>query len=75
VSENFIDEAFKKMSCDDEMRMFSLVFYFSGLTPSMLTPLGDYFQNLMANISHGGATEAILSSSQQNIGEDVFFLF
>jgi F420-0:gamma-glutamyl ligase len=26
----------------------------------------------MANISHGGATEAILSSSQQNIGEDVF---
>jgi hypothetical protein len=26
----------------------------------------------MVYISHGGATEAILSSSQQNIGEDVF---
>jgi hypothetical protein len=38
----------------------------------MLTPLGDYFQNLMANVSQVGATEAILSSSQQNIGEDIF---
>jgi hypothetical protein len=28
VSENFVDEAFKKMSCDDEVRMFSLVFLF-----------------------------------------------
>jgi hypothetical protein len=43
VSENFVDEAFKKISCDDEVRMFSLVFYSSGLTPPMLTPLGDYF--------------------------------
>jgi hypothetical protein len=72
VSENFIDDAFKKMSCDDEVRMFSLVFYSSGLTPPMLTPLGDYFQNLMANISYGGVTEAILSSSQQNVGKDIF---
>jgi hypothetical protein len=37
----------------------------------MLTPLDNYFQNLMANISHGGVAEAILTSSQQNIGEDI----
>jgi hypothetical protein len=43
VSENFVDETFKKMSCDDEVRMFSLVFDSSGLTPPMLTSLGDYF--------------------------------
>jgi hypothetical protein len=72
VSENFIDETFKKMSCDDEMKMFSLVFDSSGLTPPMLTPLDDYFQNLMANIFHSGDAEAILSLSQQNIGEDIF---
>jgi hypothetical protein len=72
VAENFVDEAFKKISCDDEVRMFSLVFDSNGLTPPMLTPLGDYFQNLIANISHGGVTEAILSLSQQNIGEDIF---
>jgi hypothetical protein len=72
VSENFVDEAFKKMSCDDEVRMFSLVFDSSGLTPPMLTPLDDYFQNLMANISHSGVAEVILSSSQQNVGEDTF---
>jgi hypothetical protein len=72
VSENFIDEAFKKISCDNEERMFSLVLNFSGLTSPMLTPLGDYFQNLMVNISRGSATEAILSSSHQNVGEDIF---
>jgi hypothetical protein len=43
VSENFVDEAVRKMSCDDEVIMFNLVFYSSGLTPPMLTPLGDYF--------------------------------
>jgi hypothetical protein len=43
LSENFINEALKKISCDDEVRMFSLVFYSSGLTPPMLTPLDDYF--------------------------------
>jgi class 3 adenylate cyclase len=26
----------------------------------------------MANIAHGGVIEAILSSSQQNVGEDIF---
>jgi hypothetical protein len=60
------------MSCDDEVRMFSLVFDSSGLTPPMLTPLDDYFQNLMANISHGGVAEAILTLSQLNVGEDTF---
>jgi hypothetical protein len=72
VSETFVDEAFKKMSYDDEVRMFSLVFYSSGFTPPMLTPLDDYFHNLMANISHGGVAEAILSSSQKNVCEDIF---
>jgi hypothetical protein len=43
VSENFVDEALKKMSYDDEVRMFSLVFDSSWLTPPMLTPLDDYF--------------------------------
>jgi hypothetical protein len=70
-SESFVDEALKKMSCDDEVRMFSLVFDSSGLTPPMLTPFDNYFQNLMANISHGGVAEAILTSSQQNVGKDI----
>jgi hypothetical protein len=43
LSESFVDEALKKMSCDDEVRMFSLVFDSSGLTPPMLTPLDNYF--------------------------------
>jgi hypothetical protein len=51
--------------------MFSLVFDSDGLTPPMLTPLDNYFQNLMANISYGGVAEAILTSSQQNVGEDI----
>jgi hypothetical protein len=38
----------------------------------MLTPLDDYFQNLVANISHGDVAEAILTSSQLNVGEDNF---
>jgi hypothetical protein len=71
LSESFVDEALKKMSYDDEVRMFSLVFDSSGLTHPTLTPLDNYFQNLMANISHGGVTEAILTSSQQNVGEDI----
>jgi hypothetical protein len=51
--------------------MFSLVFDSDGLTPPMLTLLDNYFQNLMANIFHGGGVEAILTSSQQNVGEDI----
>jgi hypothetical protein len=43
LSESCIDEALKKMSCDDEVRMISLVFDSSGLTPSMLTTLDNYF--------------------------------
>jgi hypothetical protein len=71
LSESFVDEALKKMSCDEEVRMFSLVFDSDGLTPLMLTPLDNYFQNLMANISHGGGVEAILTLSQQNVGEGI----
>jgi hypothetical protein len=71
LSENFVDETLKKMACDDEVRMFSLVFYSSGLTPPILTPLDNYFQNLKANISHGDVAEAILTLSQQNVGEDI----
>jgi hypothetical protein len=52
--------------------MISLVFNSSGLTPLMLTPLGDCFQNLEANIhSDVNLGEAILSSSQINVGEDI----
>jgi hypothetical protein len=71
LSKNFIDEALKKISCDDEVKIFSLVFDSGRLTLPMLTPLDNYFQNLMANISHDGVAEAILTSSQQNIGEDI----
>jgi hypothetical protein len=28
LSESFVDEALKKISCDDEVKMFSLVFLF-----------------------------------------------
>jgi hypothetical protein len=43
LSEGFVDEALKKMSCDKDVRMFSLVFDSDGLTPPMLTPLDNYF--------------------------------
>jgi hypothetical protein len=62
--EDMGQEILSQLACDEEVRMISLVFYFSGLTPSILTPLGDCFQNLVAN-------EAILSSSQVNVGEDI----
>ena len=47
--------------------MISLVFNSSGLTPSMLTPLGDYFQNLASDENVGGGN---LSSPQKIFGED-----
>jgi len=51
--------------------MISLVFSSSGLTPSMLTPLGDYFQNFEGNVhSNVNLGEATLSSSQVNVGKD-----
>jgi hypothetical protein len=51
--------------------MISLVFSSTGLTPLMLTPLCDYFQNLEANVhSNVNLGEATLSSSQVNVGED-----
>ena len=49
----------------------SFVFNSSGLTPPILTLLGDYFQNLEANVhSNVNLGEATLSSSQVNVGED-----
>jgi hypothetical protein len=36
-------EVFSQQAHEDEVRMISLVFNSSGLTPTMLTPLGDYF--------------------------------
>jgi hypothetical protein len=48
VSENFVDEAFKKISCDDEVRMFSLVFDSSGLMKGLdgLRGVNRLFKNL-----------------------------
>jgi len=51
--------------------MLSLVFNSGGLTPPMLTPLGDCFQNLEANAhSNVNLGKATLSLSQINVGED-----
>ena len=51
--------------------MISLVFNSSGLTPPMLTPLGDYFQNLGATLHSGeDVGEASLSSPPKNVGKD-----
>jgi len=36
-------EVLSQQAREDEVRMISFVFYSSGLTPSMLTLLGDYF--------------------------------
>ena len=36
-------EVLSHQAREDVVRMISFVFYSSGLTPSMLTPLGDYF--------------------------------
>jgi hypothetical protein len=43
-------ETLSQLARDEEVRMISLVFNSSGLTPSMLTLLGDCFQNLEANV-------------------------
>ena len=51
--------------------MISLVFSSSGLIPLMLTPLGDYFQNLGATLHVGeNVGEASLTSPRKNIGKD-----
>ena len=57
-------ETFRQLTPDEEVRMISLVFNSSGLTPPMLTPLGDCFQNLGANV-HASVNlgKATLSSS------------
>jgi hypothetical protein len=49
--------------------MISLVFNSSGLTPLVLTPLAECFQNLGANVDVN-LGEANLSLSQANVGED-----
>jgi hypothetical protein len=65
-------ETLSQLARDEEVRMISLVFNSSGLTPLMLTPLGDCFQNLEANVhSNVNLGEATLSSSQINVGEDI----
>ena len=53
--------------------MLSLVFNSSGLTPPMLTSLGDYFQNLGANLHSGeDVGEASLSLPPKNVGSCFF---
>jgi hypothetical protein len=60
-------ETLSQLAHDEEVRMISLVFNSSGLTPLMLTLLGDCFHNLEANVhSNVNLGEAILSSSQIN---------
>jgi hypothetical protein len=60
-----------QLAHDEEVRMISLVFNSSGLTPLMLTLLGDCFQNLEANVhSNVNLGEATLSSSQVNVSKD-----
>ena len=50
--------------------MISLFFNSSGLTLPMLTPLGDYFQNLASTFhSDENVGGGVLSSPQKNIGE------
>ena len=64
-------ETRSQLARDEEVRMISLILNSSGLTPPMLTPLGDYFLDLEANVhSNVNLGEATLSSSQVNVGED-----
>ena len=48
--EDMGQETLSQLAHDEEVRMISLVFNSSGLNPPTLTPLGDYFQNLEANV-------------------------
>jgi hypothetical protein len=64
-------EVLSQQACDNEVRIISLVFNSSGLTLPMLTPLGDYFQNLGATLHSGeDVGKSSLSSPLKNIGED-----
>jgi len=57
-------ETLSQQALDAEVRMISLAFNFSGATLSMLTPLGDYFQNLGASLESGvNVGEATLALS------------
>jgi hypothetical protein len=69
--EDMGQETLSQLARDEEVKMISLVFNSSGLTPPMLIPLGDCFYNLEANVhSNVNLGEATLSSSQVNVGED-----
>ena len=64
-------KALSQHARDDEVRMISLVFNSRVLTPPMLTPLGDYFQNLASTFhSDENVGGGSLSSPQKNTGED-----
>ena len=57
-------EILSQQAHDAEVRMISLVFDSSGLTPPMLTPLGEYFYNFRATLKSCPKTdEATLPSS------------
>jgi hypothetical protein len=65
-------ETLRQLARDKEVRMISLVLNSSGLTPLMLTPLVDCFQNLEANVHcNVNLGEATLPSSPINVGEDI----
>jgi hypothetical protein len=71
LDEDIGQETLSQLARNEEVRMVSLVFNSSVLTPPMLTPLGECFQNLGADVHHDvNLGEANLSSSQLNIGED-----
>jgi len=57
-------ETLSQQARNAEVRMISLVFDSSGLTPPMLTPLGEYFYNFRATLkSSPKIDEATLPSS------------
>jgi hypothetical protein len=69
--EDMDQETLSQLAHNEEVRMISLVFNSGGLTPPMLTQLGDCFQNLEANVhSNVNLGEATLPSSQVNVGEE-----
>jgi len=69
--EDMGQETLSQLAHDEEVRMISFVFNSSGLTPLRLTSLGDYLQNLEANVhANVNLGEATLPSSQVNVGQD-----
>ena len=69
-------EVLSQQARDDEVRMISVVFNSSGLTPPMLTPLGDYFQNLASTFhSDENVGGGVLSSPQKKYWRRHFAFF